>query len=709
MPGLLTVEGETCTYDEDGEETCQTTYTVKPICSTCPPACRARSIKYKGADGGSDVALGPCLEEDWGKIRDPAAPSLSRGCQAACNNLECDYDGGDCSLYEITSKCRDEQEPLASTYAKPPTSANITVEASDLTPHAALLAANIESIYSYSSDGGSNATAATTTGVPVMLHVHMDRMSLTLDTETNEMKFGTTLVYRVQWSDPLLMQVPCRAALPYMLSVKSTADPLGRAQQISDMQMQWIPNVTLAGQTSSITKTSTFVVNESLPWLGTPPPSLAAMPLSCTNCAVYQGEEERTFSMSAVEFGPYYSFPFDEHELKITINIADGDIYNCADALRDPTLADVWEGTMFSRLQWEELLLPATQEWNIVQDMDDFGLKPNDDGSCSFTVIVRRNFIIFFVKQIVICMIMTGGGIAAMTIHPLDHTGDRVAQIMVAALILVLNYQADFGLGKVQYLIWYDYFNLAQLGVLFICLCETIYVHQLCMRQRDSYAVVVDNRMIVFVLGFFYPTLIIGLFCLATPYTKVGGILLLSVGLPGISITAAVLARWKKGHDKKLKREALLGLKFGSPEDEDVWVKLLRKAFNAYDIDSDGAIDFDQMRDLVTDLYPKTQPKLLSKALMAMREYFEVGNDQILFDSFVEALRGAADPEFINERPGLHVEEPKHLTLMTRRNPTQRKLVSRYGAESQETQEPNSLPAPGTGTNQVQPMSSLSA
>ena len=595
--------------------------------------------------------------------------------------------------------------PLASTYTNPPT-ANATVESSsDLTPHAALLAANIETIYS-SGSGTTNATSVTTSA-PVLLHVHLERMSLNLDTETNEMKFDTTLTYRVQWSDPLLMQVPCRAALPYMLSVKTTAEGRARAQQISDMQMQWIPNVTLAGQTSSITKTSTFVVNESLPWLGTPPPSLAAVPLSCTDCAVYQAEEERTFSMSAVEFGPYYSFPFDEHELKITINIADGEIYNCDDALRDSTLTEVWEGPMFSRLQWEEKLLPSTQEWNIVGSMDDFRLESNADGSCSFTLLVRRNFIIFFVKQIVICMLMTGGGIAAMTIHPLDHTGDRVAQIMVAALILVLNYQSDFGLGKVQYLIWYDYFNLAQLAVLLIVLCETIYVHQLCMRQMDSFAVVVDNRMIVFVLALFYPTLTIGLFCMATTYTRAGGAVLLSVGLPVVTFSAMALARWKKGHNKQLKIAALVALKHANYENEEEWEKLLRKAFNAYDIDSDGAIDFDQMRDLVTDLYPKTQSKLLSKALMAMREFFEVGNDQILFDSFVEALRHAADPEIINERPALHVQEPKHHGSLTLRR-SNRKFVPRNGADS--PQEPSSLPAPAShGTNQVQPTSSLSA
>ena len=65
------------------------------------------------------------------------------------------------------------------------------------------------------------------------------------------MLVSTTLTSRVQWSDLTLMSVPCRAALPSMLSLASTADDAVRAQQAADTQLQWVPNVTIAGQSSS--------------------------------------------------------------------------------------------------------------------------------------------------------------------------------------------------------------------------------------------------------------------------------------------------------------------------------------------------------------------------------------------------------------------------------------------------------------------------
>ena len=52
--------------------------------------------------------------------------------------------------------------------------------------------------------------------------------------------------------------------------------------------------------------------------------------------------------------------------------------------------------------------------------------------------------------------ISTTAGLCALFLHVAEHTGDRTAVILVSALIVTTSFQADLGLGSVQYLIWFD-------------------------------------------------------------------------------------------------------------------------------------------------------------------------------------------------------------------------------------------------------------
>ena len=75
--------------------------------------------------------------------------------------------------------------------------------------------------------------------------------------------------------------------------------------------------------------------------------------------------------------------------------------------------------------------------------------------------------------------------------------------------------------------------------------------------------------------------------------------------------------------------EALLALK--QAEDHavqgDEYKETLRVVFDSYDIDLDGAIDFDQLRECMDSLYPKIEPLALSKQLVHMRNYFRGGGE----------------------------------------------------------------------------------
>ena len=53
-------------------------------------------------------------------------------------------------------------------------------------------------------------------------------------------------------------------------------------------------------------------------------------------------------------------------------------------------------------------------------------------------------------------MLVEIGGLLALYMHPGEMTGDRMAQLLVALLIVVTNLQMDLGLGKLTALMWID-------------------------------------------------------------------------------------------------------------------------------------------------------------------------------------------------------------------------------------------------------------
>ena len=77
-------------------------------------------------------------------------------------------------------------------------------------------------------------------------------------------------------------------------------------------------------------------------------------------------------------------------------------------------------------------------------------------GRCEVIIHVRRNFFVFLVKQLSISILVVVVGLCALFLHAADHTGDRVALILVSALIITTSFQTDIGLGPIQYLIWFD-------------------------------------------------------------------------------------------------------------------------------------------------------------------------------------------------------------------------------------------------------------
>ena len=81
----------------------------------------------------------------------------------------------------------------------------------------------------------------------------------------------------------------------------------------------------------------------------------------------------------------------------------------------------------------------------------------------------------------------------ALWMLPTEQTGDRVAGLVVALLIVMTNLQTDLKLGDLTYLIWVDYFNLMQLCVLLIALIQTMVIHRLGHRKLFVQVIVFDR------------------------------------------------------------------------------------------------------------------------------------------------------------------------------------------------------------------------
>ena len=136
----------------------------------------------------------------------------------------------------------------------------------------------------------------------------------------------------------------------------------------------------------------------------------------------------------------------------------------------------------------EELLLPSTMTWMLDGSLDEavsmsHPIEPLTGepirSRCNVAIKIRRNWVVYFVKQICMSLLVSTGGLLALLMQPSEMLGDRCAQLLVAILIIVTSFQSDLGLGNLSYLIWVDYFNVMQLVVLLMGLVQTMVIHRL--------------------------------------------------------------------------------------------------------------------------------------------------------------------------------------------------------------------------------------
>ena len=358
----------------------------------------------------------------------------------------------------------------------------------------------------------------------------------------------------------------------------------------------------------------------------------------CSDCALLAGEIE----FEILQGFKYTDFPFDRHTIRIEIVVNGVDLFTCRNR-------DALAIMGIDETNAEELLLPATGTWlidgnfeeavNMTHPVDALtGMAKREH--CVIEIKIRRNWIVYFVKQTFTVLLVTAAGLVALLMQPSELLGDRCAQLLVAVLIIITSLQTDLGLGSLSYLIWVDYFNLMQLIVLLLALAQTMIIHRL-LHDQQTYLVIIFDRVFRLLIPLLlWPSLCVGMvmFGLGMP---VGGGLLIGGGFIITAVYGGVSVNREYFKARKDRAAAILAAKGLDPDaDEKTYTSVMHNLFHKFDIDSGGDIDAREMRSLLENLHDEASRGAIAAGMLEVNKY--TGADEELdMGAFIDAFEAA--------------------------------------------------------------------
>jgi hypothetical protein len=133
-------------------------------------------------------------------------------CDPNCNNRECGYDAGACTLSQIRSVCTAEQDLGRTDYSTKPLALGLLDDgdASDGSFRLLLPENNSQT---------SSASMLAMGRVPIAISLDLSPIRLVLQQDFNENYIFAEMGYTLQWADPRLARSPCAGALSGMLSL----------------------------------------------------------------------------------------------------------------------------------------------------------------------------------------------------------------------------------------------------------------------------------------------------------------------------------------------------------------------------------------------------------------------------------------------------------------------------------------------------------
>jgi len=217
-----------------------------------------------------------------------------------------------------------------------------------------------------------------------------------------------------------------------------------------------------------------------------------------------------------------------------------------------------------------------------------------------------------------------------------EEVGDRAAVVLVSALIVITSFQTDLGLGPIQYLLWFDWFNIALTTLLFACLAVCFYHHHLYVTDREEYAML-HNQCLRWALPFgYFPILLTSLVLWGFNRHSAAPWVMLCVGWFTLTVFCARIIR-KLGDDVGSYRLKLVEELRSADPASDRFVEVLRRAFDVFDGDKSGSISMDELRVLLECLYPNLKRTELAIISLEIKPFFN-NNGELNETTFVDTV-----------------------------------------------------------------------
>lgn len=180
----------------------------------------------------------------------------------------------------------------------------------------------------------------------------------------------------------------------------------------------------------------------------------------------------------------------------------------------------------------------------------------------------------------------------------------------------------------------YDYFNLVQFLILLVVLIESIYVHKLVLWHKTRTAYRLD-RTCLLSITLLYVLVLVVLFIM--PFSPSGALTVAGILTPLLFTSSFVVFVALRRREVRVRQEALADLRTTPMSDVEGFQAALRHGFTAFDYDSNGTLDIDQLRSLLVAVYPSATKQLITKCLVSVKPIFS-DDDTISFEGFEGAF-----------------------------------------------------------------------
>jgi hypothetical protein len=470
------------------------------------------------------------------------------------------------------------------------------------------------------------------------------------DVSGSGVKIDFAIEYSFVWTDARMSTSPCRQVIGNMLSSKGSTESefLGR---------YWRPKMGLGTQDESARRKdlleSAYSLNGSL--------------------ATLKIREAVTIPQAF----DYQFFPFDGHTIRIDLKVPSVKLYGCkklVDQIRqlETTAAGakllpesgtwLWQncGTAGGKCAADKI----AQDIMIDPSFSDaqVGKTVAAQETCPILIKVQRSNIVFIVKHLMPLVVIAEAPLFALWLNPTipPLIGARMTSAIIAMLLVMSKSAQDLGLGILTGIIWTDEFALVQFFMILSGLFETIFVATLIRMDKTVLALTIDGvfrKLLPFAL---YPCLVLGwifkglnninLFFITT----IGGMLLFT--FLGVYGAHRNYMNTKKKRVRVINdlRNLKLGDKNGADLDDENTTKVMRAAFDTFDLDKSRKLEKREVRIILDAMYPNLTRKQAMKAMSAVQE------DEIPFEDFAEAVETWND---IQQEP---VPPRKRLTIWER-------------------------------------------